>query len=65
MKNLFGAAVAALLSIGLVIGIVAAWITHIVTCIAAQAWILLVLGALFAPVGVIHGIMVWFGVPAV
>jgi len=42
-----------------------AWVTHVVTCIVAHAWILLVLGALFFPFGIIHGIMVWFGYPAV
>jgi hypothetical protein len=41
---------------------VAAWITHVVVCIKAASWIFLLAGAIFAPVGVIHGIGVWFGV---
>jgi hypothetical protein len=39
-----------------------AWITHVVVCIKASAWVLLVVGAFIAPIGVIHGIMVWLGV---
>jgi len=40
---------------------VAGWVTHVVTCIQNETWILLVVGALVAPVGAIHGIGVWFG----
>lgn len=43
----------------------AAWVTHVVTCIKAAAWFLLLIGAIVAPVGVIHGVMVWFGAPFV
>ena len=39
-----------------------AWITHVVVCIKAQEWIFLLAGAIFAPIGVIHGWGVWFGV---
>jgi hypothetical protein len=39
----------------------AAWVTHIVVCIQGAAWWLLTIGAFMAPVGVIHGIMIWFG----
>lgn len=38
-----------------------AWLTHIVTCISTEAWMLLFMGALIFPVGIIHGVMVWFG----
>lgn len=40
----------------------AAWITHVIVCIKASAWILLAFGCVVAPVGIIHGIGVWFGV---
>jgi len=40
---------------------VAAWITHVLVCIKAGAWILLAFGCFVAPVGVIHGIGVWLG----
>lgn len=38
-----------------------AWMTHVVTTISSGAYVLLLVGALFFPVGIIHGIMVWFG----
>ncbi len=40
---------------------IAAWLTHVVTCLAAGKWGFLVAGALFFPVAIIHGIGVWFG----
>ena len=50
-----------------VIGIMAiisigAWITHIIHCLIHAKYLLLIFGALIAPVGVIHGIGIWFGV---
>lgn len=39
----------------------AAWVTHVVTCIKASAWILLLFGCFVFPVGVIHGWGVWLG----
>jgi len=46
-----------------VIGVasVIGWFTHIITCIGDQAWGLLIAGAIFFPVGIVHGIGVWFG----
>ena len=38
-----------------------AWLTHIITCLATGAWGFLVAGALFFPIGIIHGIGIWFG----
>ena len=40
---------------------IAGWITHIVVCIQEEMWLLLVAGAIAAPVGIIHGIGTWFG----
>ncbi|AXN57956.1 hypothetical protein KASHIRA_00360 [Serratia phage vB_SmaM-Kashira] len=40
----------------------AAWVTHIVTCFKTDAWGFLIAGAIAAPIGVIHGIGIWFGV---
>ena len=37
------------------------WLTHIVVCIKAASWGLLIAGAIFFPIGVIHGIGSWFG----
>lgn len=43
------------------LGSIAAWITHVLVCIKASAWILLAFGCIVAPVGVIHGVAVWLG----
>jgi hypothetical protein len=52
-------------AVGLVTSLIglAAWVTHVVICIQAQAWILLVIGVVFFPVGVVHGFMIWLGIP--
>ena len=39
----------------------AAWLTHVVVCIKAAAWGLLIAGALIFPVGCVHGTGIWFG----
>jgi hypothetical protein len=48
--------------LSLLLGSAAAWITHVIVCIKASAWVLLAFGCIVAPVGVIHGIGVWLGV---
>lgn len=40
----------------------AAWFTHIIHCLLAAKYVLLIAGAFIFPVGVIHGIGLWFGV---
>lgn len=40
----------------------AAWATHIIVCIKAGAWLLLLAGAIAFPVGVVHGVGVWVGI---
>lgn len=37
-----------------------AWLTHIFTCFAQELWGFLIAGALFFPVGVLHGLWLWF-----
>ena len=44
----------ALLSIG-------AWFTHVFHCLFAAKYVLLIAGSIIAPVGVIHGVGIWFG----
>jgi hypothetical protein len=39
----------------------AAWLTHVIVCIKAGSWGFLIAGAIFFPVGIIHGIGLWFG----
>ncbi len=41
---------------------IAGWITHVVHCLMEAKYLLLIAGAIIAPVGVIHGIGLWFGV---
>jgi hypothetical protein len=37
-----------------------AMITHIYVCIQNQQWFLLIAGAIAAPVGIVHGLGIWF-----
>lgn len=66
MKSAHAGIVAGLLAIlfGIIsmIVAVAAWITHVIVCIKASAWVLLAFGCILAPIGIIHGIAVWLGV---
>ena len=39
---------------------VAAWFTHIFTCFSGGLWGFLIAGALMFPIGIIHGIWLWF-----
>ena len=41
---------------------IAAWLTHIISCLVAGKYLLLIAGAFVFPVGIIHGIGLWFGV---
>lgn len=43
----------------LFLAITAAWLTHIFWCFAAAAWGFLLAGAIFFPIGVIHGVWLW------
>jgi hypothetical protein len=47
---------------GYVLGftLLAAWLTHIFTCFSDGLWGFLIAGALFFPVGIIHGAWLWF-----
>lgn len=39
----------------------AAWITHIIHCLVTAKYLLLIAGAFIFPVGIIHGVGLWFG----
>jgi hypothetical protein len=47
---------------GEIIGLmcVAAWLTHIFTCFGTGLWGFLVAGAIFFPIGILHGFYLWF-----
>lgn len=51
-----------LLAIATMAASFAAWLTHIVTCLNEGLWGFLIAGALFFPIGIIHGIGIWMGV---
>jgi hypothetical protein len=53
--------IGALVVLGIWASVIAAWLTHIVVCLKAGSWGFLIAGAIFAPIGVIHGIGCWFG----
>jgi hypothetical protein len=52
--------VGALGGLALVACCFAAWITHVVVCLKTAAWGFLIAGAIFFPIGIIHGIGCWF-----
>jgi hypothetical protein len=37
-----------------------AWLTHIFTSFAQGTWGFLIAGAIFPPIGVLHGFYIWF-----
>lgn len=55
-------AITAFLLVGFVLGCIAAWATHIIHCLLTAKYLLLIAGAFIAPVGVIHGVGLWFGI---
>jgi hypothetical protein len=46
---------------GWTIGIIClfAWLTHIITCFSEGLWGFLIAGAIFFPIGIIHGFWLW------
>lgn len=44
-----------------IVTLVAAWGTHVVWCLLDERYLLLIAGAILAPIGIIHGIGLWFG----
>ncbi len=45
----------------LTITCIAGWVTHVIVCIQTASWFLLIAGALAFPIGIVHGIGIWFG----
>lgn len=56
-----GASLAIML--GILFGLLAlgAWLTHVVVCLKTAAWGFLIAGAIFFPIGIIHGFGIWLG----
>ncbi len=40
--------------------VIAAWLTHIITCFSDGLWGFLIAGAIMFPIGIIHGVWLWF-----
>jgi hypothetical protein len=40
--------------------ILAAWLTHVITCFAAGTWGFLIAGAIMFPIAWAHGTWIWF-----
>ncbi|MBI1326360.1 MAG: hypothetical protein GC136_01825 [Alphaproteobacteria bacterium] len=55
-----GIAIVSLVVFALVTSL-AAWLTHIITCLQNGEWGFLIAGALAFPIAIIHGIGIWLG----
>ena len=49
------------LAIAIGLSCLAAWLTHVVVCLSTAAWGFLIAGAIFFPIGMIHGFGIWLG----
>lgn len=58
MQSLFGV----IFFICIALATFGAYVQHFITAINEEMWVLLVLGAVIFPVGMLHGWLVWFGV---
>lgn len=56
-----GLAVLTLVAFSVALLSFAGWLTHVIVCFKVSAWVLLVVGAVAFPVGVVHGIGHWLG----
>lgn len=45
----------------LIISLPLSWLTHVITCLDSERWGFLIAGAVFFPVAIIHGFMIWLG----
>jgi len=44
----------------LLLAAIAAWFNHIFTCFSEGLWGFLVAGAIMFPIGILHGVWLWF-----
>lgn len=51
-----------ILSIALVAWVFLAWFTHVIVCIKSASWLFLLAGAIFFPIGCVHGTGVLLGI---
>ena len=50
-----------IVGISFILTMICGWFTHILYCFQQAEYLLLIAGAIVAPVGSIHGIGLWFG----
>lgn len=62
VKEFAGTVTAIAIWVALIVLTVGAWIQHFITTISDELWVLLVLGAIVPPIGMLHGWLVWAGV---
>jgi len=48
-------------TLAIVIAMIGAWFTHVIHCLVYAKYLLLIAGGFIFPVGIIHGIGIWFG----
>lgn len=48
-------------TLGLIVAMFAGWLTHVIVTIQTTQWLLLIAGAIMAPIGIVHGWGLWFG----
>jgi len=46
--------------IAITLALLGAWLTHLFTCFSEGMWGFLIAGAVFFPIGIIHGVWLWF-----
>lgn len=50
----------ALLALTVSVALISAWLTHVFTCFADGLWGFLLAGAILFPIGILHGMWLWF-----
>jgi len=51
-----------IIGVTFLLSVLAGWMTHLYVCFTSAQWGFLIAGAIFAPVGIIHGWGIWLGV---
>ncbi len=57
-----GAVMVWVMSLGVGMLAFGGWLQHLYTCFTQELWGFLIAGAIFFPVGVIHGWGIWLGI---
>ena len=60
MKSSYKHVTASLLGLVLTVVTFCAWLNHIIYCFSTESWGFLIAGAIFFPIGIVHGIYLWF-----